>query len=60
MIGAYNPFKPSKFLVFASKEAAKKEARESGGRVIDCQLLNANAEPILDDGAPVIVYKVIF
>lgn len=52
--------KKYKFKIYASEEAAKKKARESGGRVIDCQILNTNGEPILDDGAPVIVYKVIF
>lgn len=56
----YNPFKPCKFIVFASEEAAKKEAAETGGTVDACKLSNVDGTPILDAGEPVIVYKVIY
>lgn len=49
-----------RIIVFACEDAAKKKAKETGGSVDTCIILDTNGAPILDAGEPVKVYKVTF
>ena len=48
------------YIIFASEEAAREEARKTGGRVEPFKILEIDGRPHLDAGEPVIVYQVIY